>query len=204
MRQIASFLFTSRSMQCSPKGAPLTVFRVVLLTCLASAPLYAQRWSDLVPVGARVRVQTSKDDETYVGQFTASPVDSLNIAVPSRDPHAEAPLQMLLPSSYVKSVDVSRGHSRLTRGLLGFAIGGVTGGIVGAAIGNHLGCPVGRPTNPVVGQCWSEGSENEIGVAILGITGVVVGGVGGGVVGAATAPELWRNVYTRRLASPNP
>lgn len=187
-----------------PSRALVGVVRVVLLTWLLAAPAYAQRWSDLVPVGARVRVQTSKEGETYVGQLTSSPADSLNIAVPSRDPHAEAPLQLPLPSSYVKSVDVSQGHSRLSRGLWGFVIGGLTGGIVGAAIGSHLGCPVGRPTTPVVGQCWSEGSENDIAVALLGITGVVVGGVGGGVVGAATAPEQWRNVYTRRLTSPNP
>ena len=189
----------------SSSRALLAVVRVVLLTSALAAPLYAQRWSDLIPLGERVRVRTQKADEEFVGSFRPSPNDTLNILADASGLYV-APSTIALPSAYVKAVDVNQGHSRIAHGLLGFVIGGVAGGLLGAVIGNHLdgNCTVGRPTNPVVGQCYSEGGEEHLGMAILGVFGAGAGAVLGGVIGAVSAPENWRNVYTDRGARSSP
>jgi hypothetical protein len=180
--------------------ALLAIVRVCFLTILAAAPLYAQRWSDLVPVGARVRVRTQRENEIFVGEFRSSPSDSLNI-LSRRDRTADS-VPIALPHSYVKSVDVSDGHSRGKRGVIGALVGGVVGGFIGALVGGTMGCP---PRNPTIQQqCYSEGDENDIAVAILGIVGAGAGVVLGGVTGAASAPENWHNVYTDRGARLSP
>lgn len=192
-------------MSRSSSRVVLAVVRAVLLTSVLTAPVHAQRWSDLIPVGERIRVRTQKQDEEYVGLFKPSPNDTLNI-LPDAGGLYVAPTTIPLPSVYVKAVDVSQGPSRMVHGLLGFILGGVTGGIVGAVVGNHLdsNCQVGRPTNPVVGQCYTEGGEQHLGMAILGVFGAGAGAVLGGILGAASAPENWRNVYNDRGPAPSP
>lgn len=173
--------------------------RVCFLSALAVAPAYAQRWSDLIPAGDRVRVRTQKENEVFVGMFRPSPSDSLNIL--SVDRNAD-PLPISLARSYVKGVEVSEGYSSASSGMKGFLIGGVAGGIIGAVVGSTMGCPPRDRTK--VQQCYSEGSENGIAVALLGIAGAGAGAVLGGIVGAASAPENWRNVYTDRGPRPSP
>ena len=165
----------------------MPLLRALLLISVLAAPLSAQRWSDLIPAGERVRVRTHTENEEFEGTFRPSPSDTLNLFIAPRDRYSE-PIAMAFPNSRVKTVDVSQGLSLMVRGAAGLVVGAVVGGVIGAVFGNSTACP---PPNGSVTQkgCYATSTENSEAVAIYATAGAAAGAFVGAIVGAASAPE---------------
>lgn len=162
-------------------------------------PLSAQRWSDLIPNGGRIRVLTRNDGE-FEGAFRRPVDDSLRI-VGSRGFNSE-PRPIAFSMANVTKVDLRAGSTPARRGLKGLVIGAVGGGIIGAVIGNSKECARYGTNKP--GECFSYSSEVGMVTAIFAVVGTGAGALLGGIIGMAGAHEDWQNVYVDRGPQPSP
>ena len=171
----------------------MPLLRALLWISVLAAPLSAQRWSDRLSEGQRLRVQTRLDGE-YQGAYRRPVDDSLRI-VGARggetDPHSIA-----FALIDVTKVDVSTAGSPVTRGFAGLVFGAVVGGLVGAVLGNSKECAQKGSNKP--GECYSVGGEGGLATALYGFAGAGAGALLGGLVGVASSDEGWAPVYVER------
>lgn len=139
----------------------------VLICCSVAPVADAQRVETYVSAGARVRIASAPaDSERITGTLLRFTRDTLALATAG----GRAVLQ--LPTSRLRSIEVSEGRARASWALGGAGIGGLGGGVI-------FGAMMGR--------------ENPGSLAGLAgfIAGGLVGMLGGGVVGGLIAPERW-------------
>jgi hypothetical protein len=142
----------------------------VVLAVTVPASLRAQSDRLSLPVGTRIRVQTTQETAPFTGTVWRITSDTLAVAVSS----GNALLQ--LPTAHVTSIEVSDGRDRLGWGVRGAGIGVLAGGLLGAVT-------LGRD------------SQADL-AAIAGfVAGAVVGAAGGALVGAIVAPERWDRIH---------
>lgn len=134
------------------------------------AALHGQSDRLSLPVGTRIRVQTTAEAPPFTGTVWRITSDTLAVAVSS----GNALLQ--LPTAHVTSIEVSEGRDRLGWGVRGAGIGVLAGGLLGAVT-------LGRNSQ-----------ESLAGIAGF-FAGGVLGAVGGALFGAIAAPERWDRIH---------
>jgi hypothetical protein len=125
-------------------------------------------------VGFRVRVRDATDPSWQTG--TLGSVNNETLMLLGRRDDTKIPTQSLV------AVQRSLGRARFNPSMVGFVVGMLAGGGAGAAIGN-----ANRPSSQ------PNGSQRSVGLAI----GAAVGAGLGTLVGAALAPEHWRDIRLR-------
>ena len=142
----------------------------IVLAVTIPGALRAQSDRLSLPVGTRIRVQTTTEAPPFTGTVWRITSDTLAVAVSS----GNALLQ--LPTAHVASIEVSDGRDRLGWGVRGAGLGVLAGGLLGAVT-------LGRD------------SQADL-AAIAGfLAGAVVGAAGGALVGAIVAPERWDRIH---------
>jgi hypothetical protein len=154
-----------------------TLPRIALVAISALLPGWLRAQPAGVPLGARLRL-----DAPSIGGRTKAVLldwrgDSLRIATAGGAP-------VVLPLSAVRSIEVSRGKSRL----LGVGVGALWGAGIYGALGLAIIARWDPGCEHVVGECHP---PNKLGAMVLMLEG---GAMLGAIVGAIVGRERWQRL----------